>query len=339
MAPPFLTVLTTPVPSDSARLTQEMRRRVRRFVKPGVPLPSQSPYPGHFALVRSVVEGLRAIGAEFNFNPGRLSELARVVYAPANEALRQAAELKRRGRVDYLVAGPVNALFADECDGVLQLPEIDRLIVAHPWALEFFREAPALRAKSVACPCGVDADAWKPSGGDGDKRGALVYWKSGGEAFCEQVEQVARACGLEPRRLRSMPGEHAIFSPADYRQSLDRSAIAIFLSTFETQGLALAEAWAMDVPTLVWDPQGAAEWRGRRFQSQSSAPYLTPATGRRWSGIDELGPTINEALANRSSFQPRAWVLANMTDAICSTALLDLIRTGVAQAGIARVTS
>jgi hypothetical protein len=122
MTPPFLTVLTTPVPSDSARLTQEMRRRVRRFVKPGVPLPSQSPYPGHFALVRSVVEGLRAIGADFNFNPGRLSELARVVYAPANEALRQAAELKRRGRVDYLVAGPVNALFADECDGVLQLP-------------------------------------------------------------------------------------------------------------------------------------------------------------------------------------------------------------------------
>ena len=141
----------------------------------------------------------------------------------------------------------------------------------------------------MACPCGVDADTWKPSGGDFDKQVALVYWKSGGEAFCEQVEQVARACGLEPRRLRSMPGEHAIFSPADYRQLLDRSAIAIFLSTFETQGLALAEAWSMDVPTLVWDPQGVAEWRGRRFQSQSSAPYLTPATGRRWSGIDELG--------------------------------------------------
>ena len=136
-----------------------------------------------------------------------------------------------------------------------------------------------------------------------------------------------------------MPGEHAIFSPADYRQLLDRSAIAIFLSTFETQGLALAEAWSMDVPTLVWDPQGVAEWRGRRFQSQSSAPYLTPATGRRWRGLDELGPALNEALANRSSFQPRAWVLANMTDAICSTALLGIIRAGVAQAGIARVTS
>jgi hypothetical protein len=336
MTPPFLTVLTTPVPSERTRLTLEMRRRVRRFVKPGVPLPSRSPYPGHFALVRSVVEGLRAIGADFNFNPGRPSELARVVYAPANEALRQAAELKRRGRIDYLVAGPVNALFVDECDGVLQLPEIDRLIVAHAWALEFFRDAPAILAKSVACPCGVDADTWKPSGAAGAKSTVVVYWKSGDEAFCEQVEAIVRANGMEPRRVRSMHGEHAMFSPADYRQLLDCSAVAIFLSTFETQGLALAEAWAMDVPTLVWDPRGVAEWRGRRFQSRSSAPYLTPATGRSWRRIDELETVLSEALANRSAFQPRAWVLANMTDAICSTALLGIIRAGVAHTGIAR---
>jgi hypothetical protein len=141
---------------------------------------------------------------------------------------------------------------------------------------------------------------------------------------------------MEPRRVRSMHGEHAMFSPADYRQLLDRSTVAVFLSTFETQGLALAEAWAMDVPTLVWDPQGVAEWRGRRFQSRSSAPYLTPATGRSWRGIDELGTALSETLANRSAFQPRAWVLANMTDGICSTALLGIIRAGVAHAGIAR---
>ena len=335
MAPPFLTVLTTPVPGERERLTREVRRRIRPLVKPGAPLPRSSPYPGHFALVRSVVEGLRAIGADFNFNPGRLRELARVVYAPANEALRQAVELKQRGRVDYLVAGPVNALFADESDGVLQFPEIDRLIVAHEWALDFYREAPVLLEKAVACPCGVDADAWKPTGGT-DKRIGLVYWKSGDEAFCEEVEQIVRASGLEPRRVRSMHGEHAIFSAADYRQLLDRSAIGIFLSTFETQGLALAEAWSMDVPTLVWDPQGVAQWRGRTFESRSSAPYLTPLTGRRWRTIGELEPVLRSAMADRTSFRPREWVLANMTDAICSTALLGIIKAGAEHARIVR---
>jgi hypothetical protein len=327
MARPFLTVLTAPVPTTRRRLTQGIRRRLRPVVKPGVPLPAVSPFPGHYALVRSVVEGLRAIGADFNFNPQRLGDLARVVYAPENASLRQAAELKRRGNVDYLVAGPVNALFADESDGILLLPEIDRLIVACDWARDFYRDAPQLLEKTMSCPCGVDPEYWRATGRPRTNL-AVVYWKSGDEAFCEQVERVVRRCGLEPRRVRSAHGEHALFTPADFRQLLDTAVVGVFLSTFETQGLALAEAWSMDVPTAVWDPRGAAEWRGRRFQAGSSAPYLTPATGRLWQSLDELEPVLRGMIEERSTFHPRAWVLAHMTDAIQSAALYEIIRSG-----------
>ena len=327
MARPFLTVLTAPIPTTRRRLTQGIRRRLRPVVKPGIPLPEVSTFPGHYALVRSVVEGLRAIGADFNFNPRRLGDLARVVYAPENAALRQAAELKRRGKVDYLVAGPVNALFPDESDGVLLLPEIDRLIVACDWARGFYRDAPQLFDKSVSCPCGVDPGHWKPTGRP-RTNSAVVYWKSGDETFCEQVEQIVRTCGLEPRRVRSGHGEHGLFTPGDFRHLLDEAVVGVFLSTFETQGLALAEAWSMDVPTAVWDPRGTAEWRGRSFQAGSSAPYLTPATGRLWQTLDELEPVLRGILAGRSSFHPREWVLAHMTDAIQSAALYDIIRSG-----------
>jgi hypothetical protein len=296
-------------------------------LKPGVPLPRVSPFPGHYAVVRSVVEGLRAIDADFNFNPRRLADLARVVYAPENAALRQAAELKRRGKIDYLVAGPVNALFPDEADGVLHLPGIDRLIVASEWVHGLYSDAPQLLEKTVACPCGIDARYWQPSG-QPRRNLALVYWKSGDEAFCRQVEKVVRACGLEPRRVRATAGEHALFSPEEYRQMLDESLIAVFLSAFETQGLALAEAWSMDVPTAVWDPQATAEWRGRTFQAGSSAPYLTPLTGRRWRTIEELDAVLRGMLAERATFQPRAWLLAHMTDEICARTLYEVIRAG-----------
>jgi hypothetical protein len=82
------------------------------------------------------------------------------------------------------------------------------------------------------------------------------------------------------------------------------------------------------VPTVVWDPRGRAEWRGRHFQAGSSAPYLTAATGRVWRTLDELEPVLRDVLAQRSTFHPREWLLANMTDAIRSAALYEIIRDG-----------
>jgi len=325
----LLTVLTAPIPSARRRWYQTARRRIRPFVKPGVPLPAMSPYPGHHALVRSVVEGLRAIDADFNFNPRRAADLGRAVYAPENAALRQAAELKRSRQIEYLAAGPVNALFADENDRVLFMPEIDRLIVPSEWAKTFYRDAPELAAKIRVCPAGVDAQFWKPTSGRKRGQNAIVYWKSGDEAFCQQVESIARRCGLAPRRVRSGAGEGDHYTHDEFRAWLDEAAIAIVLSAFETQGLALAEAWSMDVPTLVWNPRAEAEWRGRSFHAESSAPYLTAATGRAWTTVDELEPALRAALAERATFHPRDWVLAHMTDAICSAALYTIIRDGI----------
>ncbi|HUQ19163.1 MAG TPA: hypothetical protein VM099_06085 [Gemmatimonadaceae bacterium] len=315
-------MLTTPIAPAVRRVYKATRRAVRPLVKPGVPLPSVSPYPGHYAVVRSVVEGLREIGADFNHDPRSFGRLARVVYAPANEALRQAARLKRERRIDYLVAGPSNAFFPEEADNILWLPEIDIIIEPSEWMREFFSEIAApLAPKIRICTAGVDTNHWKPSG-EGQPAQAIVYWKNGDESLCEDVEKVVRGFGMDVVRLR-----YGHYSREDYRKELDRSSIAIFLSSFETQGIALAEAWAMNVPTLVWNPRGEASWRGRSFIARSSAPYLTAATGMEWVTIDQLEPTLRDALAKRTAFSPREWVLANMTDAICSARLLEIIET------------
>src|SRR2546427_808474 len=82
-------------------------------------------------------------------------------------------------------------------------------VVASEWAREFYaRDAPALAPKLRVCPAGVDAEYWKPSGAPQTNR-AVVYWKSGDEAFCARVEAIVKASGLEPIRLRSKHGEHA----------------------------------------------------------------------------------------------------------------------------------
>ena len=334
MKHPFLTVLTVPVPSVSMRAYRAVRRTLRPIVKPGVPLPPTKRFHGHFAVVRSVVEGLEANGEDFNYDPHTLSQLARVVYAPANEALRQAAEFKRRGRIDFLVAGPSNALFPEEEGNVLWLPEIDLLIEPSEWVRDLLASAaPALAPKIRICPVGVDPDFWIPRDAAVGSR-AVVYWKSGDESFCAEVESVLESRGLHPIRLA-----YGHYTSEEYKRALDDSVLAVFLSGFETQGVALAEAWAMDVPTLVWNPRAEASWRGRSFIAGSSAPYLSPVTGLPWTNIGELAETMDHALGHIEQFHPRAWVTANMTDARCSKTLLDIIKTESATAAASRVSA
>lgn len=294
----------------------------RRVISPDAPLPEAAPYPGHFALVRSVVEGLRAIGAEFTFNPGRVAEVGGVVYAPANEALTQAIAWKTSGRIQRLVAGPTNAFNPHECDDLILHSAIDRLIVASDWVRDLYRqEVPELADKLRVAPAGIDPEYWRPRPRAG-AGGVLVYQKDVDEATIAAVCRHVTDAGLAPRVFR-----YGQYLREEFKAALDQCSLAIFLSTFETQGLALAETWAMDVPTLVWDPQEETEWRGFRFRAGSSAPYLTPTTGQTWKTIPELAALL-AAGRDRARFAPRAWVLDHMTDAVCARALYRVLTEG-----------
>jgi hypothetical protein len=191
------------------------------------------------------------------------------------------------------------------------------LIVASEWVRDLYASmAPALTPKMRVCPAGVDADYWQPSGNERAAR-AVVYWKDAPEALGDDVERVLRAAHLEPVRVR-----YGDYDLQWYRSALSEARLAVFLSTFETQGLALAEAWAMDVPTLVWNPQEPTNWAGGdTFTAESSCPYLTPATGIAWKTIAEMEQAARVVLTRNTAFTPRAWVLANMTDAVCASAL------------------
>jgi hypothetical protein len=325
---PLLTVLTAPIPSAAARLDARVRG-VARTILGRSGAPSASPYPGHYGLVRSVVEGLRAIDADFNFNPSSLGRVGRVVYAPANEALAQAVALRRRGAIDVLVAGPTNAFHPDECGGIILTPEIDVLIVASDWVRELYlAEAPQLADKIRVCQAGVDAGYWNaPAGARRDR--VVVYQKDAPPSLREDVERLLRTRALETTTVR-----YGEYDRGDYKAMLAEAAMAVFLSTFETQGLALAEAWAMNVPTLVWDPQAPTQWAGSRpFTAGSSAPFLTAATGRTWKTIEELDAHLTELAARPPSLAPRDWVLAHMTDAIGARALYRLVEDAAYNTG------
>lgn len=297
---PELTVLTKPVDNTVTTHTQ----------KPD--------YGGHHSVTRSLVEGLIKVNFNSNYNPQMLPEVGEtVVVLSGIEALKQAIDWKRKGKIKKLLVGPNLMTRSNECDNILSSPEIDICIVPSDWVrIAYEEDAPALVGRIICWYAGVDENFWKPKEGCKKGKNVLVYWKTESEDFCRQTEETLIEHGWNP--LRVVYGK---YKNEDFKDILSKCIFAVFLSRSESQGLALAEAWSMNIPTLVWNPQEVII-NGRKYSVTSSCPYLSDLTGREWmtfSGLDEL---LHDVEMKLKTFQPRKWVLENMTDEISARKLL-----------------
>jgi hypothetical protein len=114
--------------------------------------------------------------------------------------------------------------------------------------------------------------------------------------------------------------QYGHYNKEEYREQLRLCDFSVFISEKETQGIALAEAWAMNVPTLCWD-SFSSNMEGMILMPTSSCPYLTRQTGARWRSVDDLRQLIY--LYEKSYFSPRNWVISHMSDKVSAASLLE----------------
>jgi hypothetical protein len=280
-------------------------------------------HAGPAAVAASLRRGLKALGVPFRWNPAAPPRGATVAVLSDPEALRRAIGWKRAGRIARLLAGPNLVVTAGDHDALVAAPEIDLYVVPARWTLDHHvAGAPTLAGRIAIWPAGVDAEAFRPPAGPRPRR-ALVYRKdlagqeNASDALVGEVEAVLAADGWEVARIAY--GDH---TRHDFRRRLGEASLLVFLSPTESQGIALHEAWAMDVPTLVWD-HGVAVLGGERIKT-SSAPTLTPRTGAFFTGADELRERLAAMEAGTLHFDPRGWTEEHGTDAKAAEAFLAL---------------
>ncbi|MEK7760957.1 MAG: glycosyltransferase [Nitrospirota bacterium] len=321
----MLTVLTQPVPTspvgDGTFLSQPSAA-LCRLVE--TVFPGKAIYGGHPAVTRSVVEGLARLGVRHRYNPKYLDQVGRVVLVLAGlDTLQQAIAWKRAGRISTLLAGPNIVVRPTEYDGLIAAPEIDACIVPSQWVGTAYEEdAPTLAGRIKVWAAGVDERYWNGLRRHASSKTVLLYQKSAPEELGFTCERLIRSMGWSPVRVG-----YGCYKKDEYREVLASSVFAVFLSRSESQGLALAEAWAMNVPTLVWDP-GEFTFEGRRYSTVSACPYLTSETGLSWETVTELEDVLTHVDDVVTSKAPRQWVLDHMTDEIAARNLLSMIETG-----------
>lgn len=328
---PALTVLTDPIATGRFIVRESFKRLLRplrRFVAPP-PAHARSVYRGHFAVTRSVVEGLRSAGVNANYNPTRVADVAdAVVVLNGVEALAQAISWRREGRIRRLLAGPNILTFAGDHGGLIASPEVDVCVTPAPWVNALYiADCPELEGRCAAWPAGVDTAFWRPDRTKKKRDRVLIYEKrnKGPIGDIDDYVSILQKRGLDVSRIG-----YGGYNRDQYLAALQEASLMVGFVSSESQGLAWAEAWSADVPTLI-RAQDRETFLGRAFDS-STAPYLCEENGSFFRSLDrglaasvrDFEEVVTRWEANRERFRAREWTLQNMSDEVCARKLCDL---------------
>lgn len=324
MSYPFLSVLTEPQPEMRKRIAaikSSILRPLRYYVK-GKILPNAKKYGGHNAVTRSLVEGLEKIGATFNYNETKEEKIyENVILLSGIEKLKEAFCLKKNGKIKLLLVGPNIVDHVLDYDNIVADPLVDYFVVPSEWVKKIvLADCPLLKNRILIWPSGIDSKYWAPKIPVETRKKVLVYKKTENKEFHDTVLNLLKGLGFDVEEI-----EYGNYNSAYFKKRLDKAGFAIFISRNESQGIALAEAWSMDVPTLVYNP-GNFVYREKLVEGISACPFLTGAVGRDWKTIDELGALLQKMKQDKFSFTPRKFVLERFTDEICAKDLLDNIK-------------
>ncbi len=323
-----LTILTDPMAIGQEAIPEVIRRMARRL-KYAVLKRSYTSHPrfrGHFAVTRSLVEGFEKIGVDFNYNPATLSQLADTVIVLAGvRTLRQAIRLKQEGRIRRLFAGPNIVHFSSDFESILASPYVDAAIAPCDWVIEHYvADNPSLRDRIFAWPAGVNADYWKPDV-EVKRDRILIFDKQYNtndpgriQPFVDYLQEHGWSVDVITRR------KHLGYTQEHFLKLLQRSCLMVgFAGDSESQGIAWAEAWAVDVPTLVM--RNTQQTLYGRLLRVSTAPYLAGRNGIFFDNIEQFKQQFSYWQSHWQQFSPRQWVLENMSDEVCSQRLYEKI--------------
>lgn len=307
-----ITILTNPITPKG---------NIKVFIKRVI---LRKKYFGHSAVTRSLIEGLtRVDDAEFNYQPYFKREVAKSVHVLAGvDTLRYAIRLKQEGVIDRLTAGPNIVVCSTDYDSIIASPEIDAYLQPSDWTRDFhIYNEPKLVDRCYSWPAGIDISRYNPT--NREKSKVIIYFKDESNQLLFMVEHLLRKKGFNPVILRY--GEYKF---DDYIKLLDEASFMVTISRTESQGIFLAEAWAMNVPTLCFNPH---YYRWKTYEhlecvgEASSAPYLSENTGAEWFELCELEKLLDNVESVLDRANPRQWVIENMTDVECAKKFLDIV--------------
>lgn len=274
---------------------------------------------GPQAVLQSLTKGLNELNYIFKLNPARrdIKKADTVIVNSSIDALSWAIAAKSSGEIKKLIAGPNLVVSPLDEDSILCNQSIDLIIVPSQWVKDFYISlAPEIADKIFVWPAGVDV----PDFGLAERVEILLYVKNTADDLLSFIEKQLKNQGFLYKKL-----VYGNFKKDEYFKALNRSQAMIYISNSESQGLALFEAWARNVPTMAWSrgyfEYGKFNWKNKNI----SAPYMTDQTGEIFTGAGDFNNVLYKFLRKIKIYAPRDFVLNDFTNIRCAEKLLRII--------------
>lgn len=279
-------------------------------------------------VVKNLIKGLDLIGYPYVINK-RLDACERLWVHDDMVALSQINDVPPHIKV---LVGPNLVVVPQQLPASVNL---SRAVYIHPsqWAKEFWEDLSFTQCPIAVWPTGVDTDCFMPT--LGPKTHVLVYFKQRTQAELDIV-----LAALRSRALQYTVIAYPTYSERAYRNTLKKARYVVWLGCHESQGIALQEALATDVPVLVCDVGGTDYWPYREanmtaltseqisaYPNATSAEFFDQTCGLKVPSVERLADGLNYMERHISTYRPRDYVVNHLSLQRQARAFVDLYQT------------
>jgi hypothetical protein len=177
------------------------------------------------------------------------------------------------------------------------------LIVPSYWVIPVLQKRLAITEKKIKVwPIGIDVQYWKPTGQNRKK--LIIYRKSDDGIDLKTVTNF-----LKKRKITYEIFLYGTYSQKKFKKSLNESFGAIWLGSTESQGIAIMQAWSMNVPTLVRRRDKYFDPITKQTFHASAAPYLTKEVGIFTSKEIVTHTDLHLFLNSLGAYNPRNYII------------------------------
>jgi hypothetical protein len=220
------------------------------------------------------------------------------------------------------IFGPQFSVFPDEKQ--IQLVNGQNSVYIQPsqWVLDLWYSY-NLKNNMCFCPFGVDTSQFNQSKPIEQRNKVFIYHK---RRRPEELHAVVKLLQKYNVQYEIFDYDHR-YDENYYLNYLHESKFGIWVDAHESQGFALQEALACNVPLLVWNVTSMNQEYGSRYSNipGTTIPYWDERCGEFFYNANELEEKFKSFVSKLDQYKPRDFIVENLSIEKCEDKLLEVI--------------